>query len=486
MSSDYSNDLDSLTYSVSVKSSAASLIGSRSGDISPMDRMKMNFMSRVQVDEVLSTMEGELDDRVVSGCTRRAMQSDALTAKVGSRWCSFMGTIMDRGEEAKCKAREAFVGNMLSPSIRSRPGKRDDNMSAITRNTAESIESDLFESTDHIKLIMAYSAMRDTQPTRFKNRTRGKTLTEKLEALNRSTGHKIDTVHEVDASMNKERIEAARQHQGKFGPNSSSWQGFWKNDAVWCSDQSTEHGEARCIRDYYRGIESSRFLSYTGKVKATTTEAAQPEIDVTKQASRQADNNKANAHARHGKAGARSSFWKDDGVWSSDQSTTFGSLRSTQDLRPRINEYDEAIAGSPYLFFGKKNIVAEETDASSCWKAAIDVSSGNTYYYHSKTRETSWSIPSSDYCTDRYHESGVFSEQMDEKNDSRDSVDADVHASRKKMIEERDDHWISLTNKQRQEQRSVTQTPHHEQKSLSRLQRFSLFRTKKEQNTCYD
>lgn len=490
MSFDYNNDIDSLTYSVSVNGSTASLVGSRSDGSSAMDKIKMNLMSRVQDDdEVVSTMEAELDDTVVSGCTRLTTQSDALTAKVASPWCSFMGAIVDRGEEAKCKTREAFVGDLVLPlCIRSRPGKKDD-MSAITRNTAESIESDLSELTDHIKLIMAYSAKRDTdtRPTHVKKRTSStKTLTEKLEAMNRSTCHKIDTVLEVDAGMNKGRNEAARQHQGKVGSESSSWQGFWKGDAIWSSDQSTEcnceahrsSNPSQYISDNDRDIATSRFSSFTDKVKATATETIQPEVDVTNQDSRQADINKAYAQAQQGKACARSSFWKDDGVWSSDHSTIFGSLHSTHDLRPRINEYDEAIASSPYLFFGKKNILEEEAESSSCWKAAIDVSSGNTYYYHSKTRETSWSIPS-DYSKARPHERGAFPEQMEDKVDSRDSVDADVLASRKKMNEERDEHRISRTNKRRQQHHpvTVTQTPDQEEKTLARRQRFSLFRT---------
>ena len=231
MSLDYNNDIDSLVYSVSVNGSTASLIDSRSDNsrmVSPVDRMKMNLMSRVQDgDEVVSTMESELDDTVVSGCTRRTTQSDTLTAKVISPWCSFMGAIIDHGEDTKCEAREAVVGNMLFPCIRTHPGKKDD-MSAITRITYGSIESDLSELTDHIKLIMAYSAKRDTQPHFKKGTSSAKTLAEKLEAVNRSTVHKVDTVHEVDPAMNKGRKEAARQisqqHQGKVESEPFFWQ----------------------------------------------------------------------------------------------------------------------------------------------------------------------------------------------------------------------------------------------------------------------
>jgi len=349
VSLDYNDEVDSLVYSVSVNSSTASFMDTQSASrrmVSPIDKMKMNLMRRIQDDdEVVSVSESKLDDTVMTectGCTTQVAndqpwcssavqnQNDDAAVNVAINWmcaaaAGFMGGIMGHSEDTTCEAREAMLGSMLSSSTTATKGShrgQKDDMSAITRSTAYSTESDISDLTDHIKQIMANSARRGTSSTT--------TLAEKLEAVNRSTIRKMETLHEVvEPATKKGRKEASRD---KVGSKSKS--SFWQDDGVWSSDQSTAFGGAPPstkynlrprINEYDQVIASSALLSFTGE---------QTEADVIQQVSRQANITEAYAQAKQGKAIARSSFWQGDGVWSSDQSTAFGSLHSTQCLRP--------------------------------------------------------------------------------------------------------------------------------------------------------
>ena len=472
--------------------------------------MKMNLMRRIQDDdEVVSVSESKLDDTVAGYTTHVASdqpwcssavqnQNDDATVYVASNYwmCAvgFLGRIMGHSEDTTCEAREAMLGSMLPSSAtdtKGSPGGKKDDMSAIARSTAYSTESDISELTDHIKQIMALSARRSATSST-------KTLAEKLEAVNRSTIRKMDTLHEVEPATKKGRKEASRN---KVGSKSES--SFWQGDGVWSSDQSTAFGGAPPstqynlrprINEYDQVIASSALLSFT---EEATTENNQTQADVIQQVSRQAEIKEAYAQAKQGKAIVRSSFWQGDGVWSSDQSTAFGSLHSTQCLRPRISEYDETIACAGYLACAEKVVEEQEADASSCWMSAIDVSSGKTYYFHIETRETSWSMPvgyngsvgsHSSTSTSRiqqHHKIGAFSEERNDSIESRASVDADILMPRKKKVE-RDQDWISPTKQRRRQHRPATQAQDEEQKTLPRLQRFSLYRNKKENTSPID
>eukprot|EP00984_Skeletonema_dohrnii_P029803 scaffold20690_cov155-Skeletonema_dohrnii-CCMP3373.AAC.8 len=489
VSLDYNDEVDSLVYSVSVNSSTATAMDTRSASnrmVSPIDRMKMNLMRRIQDDdEVVSVSESKLDDTVMTECTEyttqvangqpwcsisaEQSQNDDATVNVASNYwmcvAGFLGRIMGHSEDTTCEAREAMLGSMLPSSsatdTKGYPGGKKDDMSAITRSTAYSTESDISELTDHIKQIMAYSARRSATSS-------ARTLAEKLEAVNRSSIRKMDTLHEVEPATKKGRKEASRN---KVGSKSKS--SFWQGDGVWSSDQSTAFGGASPstqyhlrprINEYDQVIASSRFLSFT---EEATTETNQPEANVIQQVSRQADIKEAYAQAKQGKAIARSYFWQGDGVWSSDQSTAFGSLHSTQCLRPRITEYDEAVTSARYLAYAEKVAEEQEADASNCWMSAIDVSSGKTYYYHIETRETSWSMPvdyngsvgshSSTSRIQKHHKIGAFSEERDDSIESRASVDADILMPPKKK-EERDQDWISPTKQRRRQHHPATKS----------------------------
>lgn len=83
VSLDYNDEIDSLVYSVSVNSSTATAMDTRSASsrmVSPIDRMKMNLMRRIQDDdEVVSVSESKLDDTVAGYTTHVASDQP---------WCS--------------------------------------------------------------------------------------------------------------------------------------------------------------------------------------------------------------------------------------------------------------------------------------------------------------------------------------------------------------------------------------------------------------
>ena len=86
-----------------------------------------------------------------------------------------------------------------------------------------------------------------------------------------------------------------------------------------------------------------------------------------------------------GGVGSKSSFWQGDGVWSSDQSTVFGSALYSEH-KPHVDVVLRE--------YGDARVEKQDSDASNHWRAAIDTSSGSGYYHNKKTKETSLSLPS--------------------------------------------------------------------------------------------
>ncbi|KAL7447001.1 hypothetical protein ACHAXM_011078 [Skeletonema potamos] len=295
------------TRSVWSTATGSILSGSRGDVYSTMDTM----------DSRHSTLPGwRCDDSVLNEVYNQ--NDDDATANVANPWvCAtdFMGGIMDNIESTKCE--EPITGGTISPKAKRSHGKRMDDISDITRGTrtANSTETDISLLTEHIKQIMAESARNrqheediegDGAMNVNKSASSNKTLSEKLDAVNRRRNYKMGTLMN-EGTINKSygvRFEAVNKSRSRV------------------------------------------------------------------------------AYHQREEVGLNSSFWQGDGVWSSDQSTAFGTAFHSSHLAP-INPIPHENADAR----------ARSANASNCWSAAIDASSGKTYYYNNNTRETSWLIP---------------------------------------------------------------------------------------------
>lgn len=328
---------------------------------------------------------------------------DATAANVANLpWvCAtdFMGGIMDNIEDTRCEepiARGTMVGSMLSiTTAKGCHGKRRDDISAITRGTANSTESDVSQLTESIKQIMAYSARdrqreEDVKDDRARNlnecASSNKTLAEKLDAVSRGRTH---------TSLMSERRSFDELNNNSYGE---------RFEVV---IKSRSH-EAAPVTSRGRN-EATKPLSRKFDIGKTYTELQQRE-----------------------EVGSKSSFWQGDGVWSSDQSTAFGTaLTSLPQINVILREYDEAHRAS------------RSADASKCWSAAIDASSGKTYYYNNKTKETSWSMPNGYIGSVRSDNRGKTSVQEQskmnthEKNAVNNVISQYIHLSRARTQKQR-------------------------------------------------
>ncbi len=369
---------------------------------------------------------------------------DDNAAAVTSSWCGsglFMDAILNRDDvdTKECEGqitRETIFRNMLKFSS---GGRKDD--IAAHRRTISSTETEL---TALIKQLLEDSA-------RTRSNRSNKSLAEKLEAVNRSRNYR-------------------EEQNNSHGERNS----FWKGDGVWSSDQTTAFGSALSSTQHLPEVNSKQ----RGCIQARADHEVRQVINLRaneamRQVSRRADIGKAYAQALQEKVGSRSSFWQDDRVWSSDQSSAFGSASNSTHLCPHVNEYDEAVSSARHLSFNDLSFNDNSTEKqSNCWRIAIDVSSGRTYYYNTETNQSSWSLPSDD------------SERRQTLRQKQ--LGCEVHGNEK--WEERDQYWVSQCQSQSQPQYQTEQSrrfvAHAQQeekkkKKTSRLRGFSPFRKKR-------
>mmetsp|Transcript_2877 Transcript_2877/g.4420 ORF Transcript_2877/g.4420 Transcript_2877/m.4420 type:complete len:474 (-) Transcript_2877:274-1695(-) len=392
---------------------------------------------------------------------RNAVENDHddVVNVVASSWMCASGLFMDAILHRDDVDTKECVGptsreTMLRSKLKCSPGERKDDISAIHRGTANSSETDMYQLTDRIKQIMEDSS----RSNRSKER-----LAEKLEAVN----------------MNRSRNYRDQQ-------NNSHGDRFWRNDGVWSSDQTTTFGsvqystqhlpEVNCEqRKYIQARAESGWRLEVDRPHGQATKLRANEA--TNQAKRRADIGKAYAQAQQEKVGSKSSFWQSDYVWSSDQSTAFdfGSAPNSTYLRPHVNDYDEvvAVASARHLSFNDDftSTGKQGADTSNCWRAAIDVSSGRTYYYNAETNESSWSLPSA-------------SARDDERRQTlrQKQLGCEVHMEEKRK--ERGQYWVSQTQTE-QSRRIVAQEDgkKKKKKKTSRLHGFSLLRKKRSERS---
>lgn len=380
----------------------------------------------------------------------------AAATNVTSSWmCGsgfFMDAILHRDDvdTKECEgptARETMLRNMQKCSS----GGRKDDISAIHLGTTNSSETEL---TDLIKQLMEDSARTRSIPS-------NKSLAEKLEAVKRSRNYR-------------------EQQNNSHGERNS----FWKGDGVWSSDQTTVLGSALSSTQHLPEVNSEQ----RGYIQARAEAGWRPEADrhhearqvanlrtneVMKQVTvtRRADIGKAYVQVQQEKVASKSSFWQGDRVWSSDQSTAFESAPYSPYLRPHVSEYDEAVASSRHLSFNDNSTEKQ----SNCWRTAIDVSSGRTYYYNTETNQSSWSLPSDDERRQTLRQKQLGCEVHHD------------HVEEKR--EERHQYWVSQSQSQSQTEHQnqsrwfVSQEDGKKKKTSSRLRGFSPFRKKRSERS---
>lgn len=298
---------------------------------------------------------------VLNEHTRHAVQKrKEATTNTASHWmCAsgFMDGMMDHHDEdttfEETIARRTMFGQHASiPAAEGSPGRRNDDVSTITRGTANSTETDISQLTERIKQIMADSTrdMPLVEVEDNRSTSSNKTLAEKLEALNRSRNHKTERL------MNQ-RPSSDEVHNKSLGTR-------------------------------LEAVKSGR----TDEVEPLTNRGRN---EAMKQVLKEVNIAKTYVQAQQNEAGSKSFFWQSDGVWSSDQSRAFGSaLHNTRLSRINVvqQEYDEAIASARCLLFTENATGKQEADTSHCWRAAIDASSGKTHRpgHNGSVRRDKW------------------------------------------------------------------------------------------------